>query len=467
MALLELKHQKLPYEDRLGWYQGQLPDGRWAFAVPSPCAGPEPHWVGTVEDPERCDCGTSEETCTFCEARQHDYIVLTKVTGCYRSAKSAIKALQGWAAFSGGQKPPVSWNCPWTATTATPSGLGAHAPLTPFTPARFIDCTPEGRFPQPGNPDSRSLCIDNHAFILRECLKENISSSWCPQCGETPTFLVWNYSDLPADVGLEWYDTALDDGRSAYVTLMQCSPGNDHWVGAVEDPDTCDCDGSDTPCQYCLMRDQGDLVMTRVTGCYPSAEDATQALQNWVDHPEQPTLPSPWYCPWTSTQVVVYDERPRSLPMPADHFTFGHDKPLSLRPRAPGAPPPLPNLCDHSNMIDQWLAANTMPEQCDDCDTKPRVVYIPLDRASELGGQHGLPEDAHVDWILENCHINREGAMPIPSERGVRIATHLQYRPDCHHQERADECYCANDETIRWKPSKFVLLIADSAPVVP
>ena len=207
--------------------------------------------------------------------------------------------------------------------------------------------------------------------------------------------------------------------------------------------------------------------MTRVTGCYPHAEDAIQALQHWIGHPEEPAPPSTWYCPWVFTQVVVYEDIPDANPMPEHRYTFGYDKPLSLRPRAPGAPPPPPNTCDHSTMIDQWLADNVMPEKCNGCDTTPRVVYIPLERGPELGGEHGLPDDAHVDWILDNCHLNREGAMPIPPERGVRIATHLQYRPDCHHQERDDECYCANDESIRWKPSKFVVPLADSARVVP
>ena len=276
--------------------------------------------------------------------------------------------------------------------------------------------------------------------------------------------LEWNHITFPSGFDIGWYDAELSDGRVAFVALMECSPGNDHWVGCVEDPDICECEGFDMICDLCDTREGDYLVATRVTGCYRSPKSAINALQQWVDHPEGPTPASPWYCPWTLTQIQTSIDDCGRHTRPEDKVTFGRDQPLSLRPRADGGPPPPYKLCNHAAMIDEWLAKDTMPSKCSGCDTTPRFVHMPLERGPELGGQHGLPEKPDTDWVIGNAEPHREAAIRIAPEQGVKIATFLHYRTDCAHDE--EECDCPWNADTKWRPDKYIVLTADAARVV-
>ena len=98
MAKLELTyHQAFPEDGDPGWHAGWMPDGRRVHATPIRCNPGEPHWTGSVEDPDRCECN-GDGTCNLCLIRENDGLVFTRVTGCYRSANSAVRALQQWAA---------------------------------------------------------------------------------------------------------------------------------------------------------------------------------------------------------------------------------------------------------------------------------------------------------------------------------------------------------------------------------
>ena len=95
-----------------------MPDGRRVHATPMACSPGNVHWTGSVEDPDRCTCDQLEVTCAFCLIRTEQSLVFTRVTGCYRSAKSAVSALQQWANNPEAPPPPAPWQCPWTAMEA-------------------------------------------------------------------------------------------------------------------------------------------------------------------------------------------------------------------------------------------------------------------------------------------------------------------------------------------------------------
>ncbi len=111
MAQLELTYiQMFPAEGDPGWYAGQLPDGRRVHAAAIPCNLGELHWSGSVEDAVACECDGAG-TCNLCLIRAEGGLVFTKVTGCYRSANSAVCALQNWAANPDTPPPKAPFNC--------------------------------------------------------------------------------------------------------------------------------------------------------------------------------------------------------------------------------------------------------------------------------------------------------------------------------------------------------------------
>lgn len=120
---------------------------------------------------------------------------------------------------------------------------------------------------------------------------------------------------FPEDGDPGWYAGQLPDGRRVYAAAILCQPGNLHWAGSVEDPDACECEKAGT-CNLCLIRAQGDLIFTKVTGCYRSANSAVRALQHWVANPAAPPPPAPFNCGWTTMQAVLSDNVPGAPPMP-------------------------------------------------------------------------------------------------------------------------------------------------------
>ena len=63
MAKLELTyHQAFPEDGDPGWHAGWMLDGRRVHATPMRCNPGEPHWAGSVEDLDRCECN-DDGTC--------------------------------------------------------------------------------------------------------------------------------------------------------------------------------------------------------------------------------------------------------------------------------------------------------------------------------------------------------------------------------------------------------------------
>ena len=70
MAKLELTyHQAFPEDGDPGWHAGWMPDGRRVHATPMRCNPGEPHWAGSVEDLNRCECN-GDGTCNLCLIRE-------------------------------------------------------------------------------------------------------------------------------------------------------------------------------------------------------------------------------------------------------------------------------------------------------------------------------------------------------------------------------------------------------------
>ncbi len=112
-----------------------------------------------------------------------------------------------------------------------------------------------------------------------------------------------------------WHAGQLEDGRRVHATAIPCGPGAVHWSGSVEDATACECDGTGT-CNLCLIRQEGGLVFTKVTGCYRSANSAVRALKFWASHPDAPQPPAPFNCGWTTMQAILCDNEPNAAPMP-------------------------------------------------------------------------------------------------------------------------------------------------------
>ena len=120
---------------------------------------------------------------------------------------------------------------------------------------------------------------------------------------------------FPEDGDPGWHAGKLPDGRRVHAASMPCQPGELHWAGSVEDPNACECDGNGA-CNLCLIRDDGGLVFTRVTGCYRSANSAVRALRHWAANPDGPQPPAPFNRRWTTMQAVLCQNVPGASPMP-------------------------------------------------------------------------------------------------------------------------------------------------------
>ncbi len=122
---------------------------------------------------------------------------------------------------------------------------------------------------------------------------------------------------FPEDCDRGWYAGQLPDGRRLHAAAILCQPANLHWAGGVEDPDACECEHAGT-CNLCLIRQDGGLVFTRVTGCYRSANSAVRALQHWAQHPEGPQPPVPPNSWTTSEETMSRPTSPPSLNLPTE-----------------------------------------------------------------------------------------------------------------------------------------------------
>ena len=120
---------------------------------------------------------------------------------------------------------------------------------------------------------------------------------------------------FPQEGGTGWYAGRLDDGRRVHVSAMLCNPVELHWAGSVEDATACECDGKDA-CKLCLIRQDGGLVFTKVTGCYRSSKSAVRVLKSWAANPEAPQPAAPFNCGWTTMQAIVCDNSPGAPAMP-------------------------------------------------------------------------------------------------------------------------------------------------------
>ena len=136
MTLLLTYHRHPFLANDPGRYLGQTPDGLTVMVTTFPCSSGHRHWVGVVENPDLCECDRNG-TCRFCEFRNRNGRLMTRVTGCFRSSKSAINATQHWAANPTSAQPPSAFKCSWTTAQAYPNG--AEPVAMPIPPSQGDD----------------------------------------------------------------------------------------------------------------------------------------------------------------------------------------------------------------------------------------------------------------------------------------------------------------------------------------
>ncbi len=205
MADLELTHIRMFAEDGdPGWHAGRLEDGRRVHAAAIPCNPGELHWSGSVEDSTACECGGAG-TCNLCRIRADGSLVYTKVTGCYRSANSAVRALKHWAAHPDATPPPAPFNCGWTTMQAilcdnepdaVPMPLGTtETPILRPPDDTMYDYDPRDVFQEimidQITPESLDECCEKghprQAWLILTEQQED--AELCPACGRIPDFI--------------------------------------------------------------------------------------------------------------------------------------------------------------------------------------------------------------------------------------------------------------------------------------
>ena len=190
MAKLELTHhQAFPEDGDPGWHAGWMPDGRRVHATPIRCNPGEPHWTGSVEDPDRCECN-GDGTCNLCLIRENDGLVFTRVTGCYRSANSAVRALQQWATNPDAPPPPAPFNCSWTTMQAVLCENVPNAPAMPLgtTENPMLPSQNDAPLPPAAHPDDFRLIdevYEDHRHVWREIAMSQITPESLDECSES------------------------------------------------------------------------------------------------------------------------------------------------------------------------------------------------------------------------------------------------------------------------------------------
>ena len=231
MAKLELTyHQAFPEEGDLGWHAGWMPDGRRVHATPIRCNPGEPHWAGSVEDLDRCECN-GDGTCNLCLIRENDGLMFTRVTGCYRSANSAVRALQQWATNPDAPLPPAPFNCSWTTMQAV------RCENVPNAPAMPLGTTESIYLPNVPTPPA-DLCENNHGVLLCYWATNDLTPTPCPKCGQEPNYIhlamsvdprlttCGDYPNRPHDSGSSTTPSRMNSALSPYRRDGEaaCSP---------------------------------------------------------------------------------------------------------------------------------------------------------------------------------------------------------------------------------------------------
>ena len=259
------------------------------------------------------------------------------------------------------------------------------------------------------------------------------------------TNLKLEYCNLFPEDGPGWYAGEMPDGRRVHAVRMACSPGQLHWAGSVEDPSQCDCDRSEGRCTFCRIRDDGDVVFTKVTGCYRSANSAVRALQHWAANPDSPPQPARWQCPWTAMRSLLCGGEPNApaLPLGPAMYVDG----LGSRPTA--------EICknDHMPLLIACMEADAAPFECPVCGKLPRFGTLSDVAPQGSDERYGVPALATREWIVEHSTPGLLGLVPIPAARRGGLFTHVEYYTDCDHE---DVCPCEQDESVTWYLDQLV-----------
>ena len=179
------------------WLAGRLPHGSWICVVPINCNAADTHWVVCMEDPDLCDCELHDQVCAFCMIRASSGTILSRITGCYRSRKSAVRALQQRVNHSQGTMPPAPWHCDWTFMRALVREDDPEAPPIPLTGRPLSDGDPTDFIALDAqaavhSPSGHSLCHNDHWNARVYWVQNDETPTLCPMCGLIVDFT--NYS---------------------------------------------------------------------------------------------------------------------------------------------------------------------------------------------------------------------------------------------------------------------------------
>ena len=107
---------------------------------------------------------------------------------------------------------------------------------------------------------------------------------------------------------------------------------------------------------------------------------------------------------------------------------------------------------DHADMLRYWTSNDLAPTPCPKCGQEPTYIHLGMGVDPRSDDLRELPAQAARQWIVENSEPDELGAVPIPEERRGGLFTHVNYVPDCEHEE---DCDCAEDEYITWVMDEF------------
>ena len=131
--------------------------------------------------------------------------MFTKVTGCYRFANSAVRALKFWAAHPDAPQPPAPFNCGWTTMQAILCDNEPNAAPMPLATTEqpilrppddtVYDYDPRDAFQEIMTDQITAESFDECSekghprqawFILTE---QQEDAELCPACGRIPDFI--------------------------------------------------------------------------------------------------------------------------------------------------------------------------------------------------------------------------------------------------------------------------------------
>ena len=190
MAQLELTYIRMFAEEGdPGWHAGQLDDGRRVHATAIPCGPGVLHWSGSVEDSTACECdGTG--ACNLCRIRQDGGLVFTRVTGCYRSANSAVRALKFWANHPDAPQPPAPFKCDWITMQAVLCRNEPDAPPMPLgtTERPMLTSQDADQQREHASPDRSRVEYADHddpRRVWRDLMMNQITPESLDECSES------------------------------------------------------------------------------------------------------------------------------------------------------------------------------------------------------------------------------------------------------------------------------------------